>query len=91
MGNATAPSEEHQERRDMNWLYNNMEAFKGMSQKEQKEVLREALEVKCLSIGVNLEVCGKMLSGKDVVDVLTLLDNDERFNEELQAQGLQLV
>lgn len=72
----------------MNWLYNNMESFKAMSPTEQEDVLREALEVKCISKGISLHVAARMFEGKGVVQVLTLLDNDEHFNEELQKQGL---
>jgi hypothetical protein len=75
----------------MNWLYNNMESFKVMSEAEQREVLKEALEVKCLSLGVSLEHCRVMLEGKGVVEVLTLLDHDDNFNEELQKLGLPLL
>lgn len=83
-----AQAEHARERRDMNWLFNNMESFKNMSVPEQTDVLREALEAKCLAKGVNLETCSTIFQGKGIVEILTLLDNDEKFSEELLKLGV---
>jgi hypothetical protein len=84
-----SPQKPHEERRDINWLYSNMESFKAMSPEAQMDVLREALESKLLSIGLSLDNTGKILKGKDIVQILTLLDNEEGFAKELEALGIE--
>lgn len=78
------------ERRDINWLYSNMELFKKMSDEQQKGVLNEVLESKLLASGVSLEHTEKIVKGKNIVDILMLLDNDELFKETLVSFGLAL-